>query len=198
MNMNSLTEEKWKKSQHRLSETELLDVFSDSIEGVCNDKVKELKALRDELVLEIRRLGQEVDGCDDFKVMLRRECILYFMVKPLEEIEKKIYYFERLSDKKTEKFKARKGQLTDADIERARNIPIVDVAETHLGQLRKTSKGYITRCPFHQDNSPSFHIYPESNRYYCFGCNATGDVITFIQKLLNHDFKSAVLYLLNK
>ncbi|MCX6734509.1 MAG: CHC2 zinc finger domain-containing protein [Candidatus Peregrinibacteria bacterium] len=191
-------EEKWRKSRHRFSETELLDVFGDSIEEICIDKIKELKDLRNELILEIKRLGQEVDGCDDFKVMMRRECIIHFMIKPLQEIERKIYYFERLKAKKTVKLKAHKGQLKDADIERARNVPIVDVAETHLGQLRKTGKSYVTRCPFHQDNSPSFNLYTESNRFYCFGCNATGDVITFVQKLLNHDFKSAVLYLLNK
>jgi DNA primase len=38
-----------------------------------------------------------------------------------------------------------------------------------------------TRCPFHEENTPSFTIYPKTNTYHCFGCGKSGDVIEFIQ-----------------
>lgn len=188
----------WLNSQKRLSEAELLDVFGDSIEDICKDKIQELKVLRNELILEIQILWRSFVEYDDDRVMLLKECLKSFKIEPLQEVESKLFYFQRLRDKKTGKINKIKGHITDNDIEKARNVPIIDIAERHLGQLRKTGKSYVTRCPFHQDNSPSLNFYPESNRFFCFGCNATGDVITFLQKLLNHDFKSVILYLLNK
>lgn len=191
-------EGEWLNSQKHLSEAELLDVFGDSIEDICKDKTQELKDLRNKLILEIQRLWQSFAGYDNDRVMLLRECLKGFKIEPLQEAERKLYYFQRLLNKKTGKISKKKGQINDDDIERARNVSIVDIAERHLGQLRKTGKSYVAKCPFHQDNSPSLNFYPGSNRFYCFGCNAAGDVISFLQKLLNHDFKSVILYLLNK
>ncbi len=48
-------------------------------------------------------------------------------------------------------------------------------------------------CPFHEDNTPSLKIYPETNSFHCFGCGATGDVIEFIQLKEKTDKHSAIL-----
>ena len=51
----------------------------------------------------------------------------------------------------------------------------------------------FSRCPFHSgDNTPSFKIYPDSRGFYCFGCGAGGDVITFVKQLFDLDFIGAV------
>src|SRR6187397_1882702 len=48
-------------------------------------------------------------------------------------------------------------------------------------QLRKQGAEFVGRCPFHADNSPSFAVNAGTNVYYCFGCGAKGDVVTYVQ-----------------
>lgn len=50
-------------------------------------------------------------------------------------------------------------------------------------------------CPFHGEKTPSFNIYTETDSFYCFGCGAAGDVISFIMKIDNLDYVEAVKYL---
>lgn len=46
-------------------------------------------------------------------------------------------------------------------------------------------------CPFHNDSNASLVVYPGDRGYYCYSCNAGGDVINFVQRLFNLDFKDA-------
>jgi hypothetical protein len=79
-----------------------------------------------------------------------------------------------------------KGRIDRSDIERAKCVPIQDLYD-FLGDRNKKF------CPFHRDiKNPNFHIYEKSNRYKCFGCNETGDSISFIMKLQGIDFITAV------
>lgn len=50
-------------------------------------------------------------------------------------------------------------------------------------------------CPFHQDDTPSFMVYPANNSWYCFGCSIGGDVIDFIQRHRGLSYHDAVTYL---
>ncbi len=47
-------------------------------------------------------------------------------------------------------------------------------------------------CPFHSEKTPSFCVYPKDNSFYCFGCGAGGDAITFVKRAENMDFEDAV------
>ena len=58
--------------------------------------------------------------------------------------------------------------------------------------LEKTGNGFKGKCPFHQDNTPSFYVYPNDHRYHCFGCGEHGDLIAFIQKQRNLSFMEAI------
>ena len=53
-------------------------------------------------------------------------------------------------------------------------------------------------CPFHNEKTPSFTVYPSTQSFYCYGCGAGGDVITFIMKYNNLDYVGAVEYLANR
>ncbi len=68
---------------------------------------------------------------------------------------------------------------------------IADVVQSYV-QLRARGRTYTGLCPFHNEKTPSFVVYPESQSFYCFGCGAGGDVITFIKKLNNVDYVEAV------
>src|SRR4051794_23375926 len=62
-------------------------------------------------------------------------------------------------------------------------------------QLRKTGGRYMGRCPFHEERTPSFSVNPTDKLYYCFGCGAKGDLITFVRETERLDFAGAVEWL---
>lgn len=68
---------------------------------------------------------------------------------------------------------------------------IVDVVQSYV-QLRHRGRTHTGLCPFHNEKTPSFVVYPETQSFYCFGCGAGGDVITFIKKINNVDYIEAV------
>ena len=73
---------------------------------------------------------------------------------------------------------------------RARN-DIVDVISSYV-HLQKKGSNYFGLCPFHNEKSPSFSVSPQKQIYYCFGCGAGGNVISFIQNYENYTFPEAV------
>jgi DNA primase len=64
--------------------------------------------------------------------------------------------------------------------------------------LRKVGKSFQGLCPFHNERTPSFCVFPESQTWRCFGCNEGGDVFTFVEKQQGLDFREALLYLAEK
>jgi DNA primase len=58
--------------------------------------------------------------------------------------------------------------------------------------LRKRGNDLVGLCPFHGEKSPSFHVHPDRGFYKCFGCDAKGDVLTFVQKQENIGFTDAL------
>lgn len=69
----------------------------------------------------------------------------------------------------------------------------VEIESLCKNPCRKTGANrFVSLCPFHTEKTPSFTIFTNTNTFYCFGCNAKGDVITFYQKLYGFDFVGAV------
>ena len=68
---------------------------------------------------------------------------------------------------------------------------IEEIATPYVN-LRRRGKNLVGLCPFHNEKTPSFCIYPENNSYFCFGCNKGGDVISFVMGVENLDFSEAV------
>ena len=58
--------------------------------------------------------------------------------------------------------------------------------------LRKTGQRWTGLCPFHEEKTPSFSVNAEEGLYYCFGCQASGDAITFVRETQHLDFIDAV------
>ncbi|MEE1075668.1 MAG: DNA primase [Acutalibacteraceae bacterium] len=68
---------------------------------------------------------------------------------------------------------------------------ITDVVSSYVN-LKRAGRLYSGRCPFHNEKTPSFYVYPDTQSFYCFGCGAGGEVITFIKKIENLDYIDAV------
>src|SRR5260370_491453 len=76
-------------------------------------------------------------------------------------------------------------------------IDVMDVVG-FVGALRKSGKSLQGHCPFHNERTPSFHVFPESQTWRCFGCQEGGDVFTFVEKQQGVDFPEALRYLAEK
>ena len=82
--------------------------------------------------------------------------------------------------------------IEDEDIGRVRDSSdIVAVISEHV-QLKRVGRRWTGLCPFHTEKSPSFSVNQEAGFYYCFGCQAKGDVITFVREVEHLDFVGAV------
>ena len=64
--------------------------------------------------------------------------------------------------------------------------------------LKKKGRYRVGLCPFHSEKSPSFYVYPQNQSFYCFGCGAGGDVITFIRRIENLEYMEAVKLLADR
>jgi DNA primase len=62
-------------------------------------------------------------------------------------------------------------------------------------QLRKSGSRYTGRCPFHEERTPSFSVNAVDKLYYCFGCGAKGDLITFVRETEGLDFAGSIEWL---
>ncbi len=86
-------------------------------------------------------------------------------------------------------------RIKDSSVDAVRAA--VDMVELVGGrtQLRKVGARYTARCPFHEERTPSFSVNAVDKLYYCFGCGAKGDAITFVRETENLDFAGAIEWL---
>src|SRR6266516_525854 len=79
----------------------------------------------------------------------------------------------------------------DAFAEVKSKVDLVKVVQEHV-RLTKRNKVYWGLCPFHQEDSPSFHVNPQRQSWYCFGCERKGDVFTFVELIEKTDKRGAL------
>ncbi|MDE1874450.1 MAG: DNA primase [Patescibacteria group bacterium] len=76
-------------------------------------------------------------------------------------------------------------------------LDIVQVVGSYI-KLDKTGANYKARCPFHNEKTPSFFVSPDRGTFYCFGCQAKGDIFTFVEKFEGLDFMGALKVLADR
>ena len=74
---------------------------------------------------------------------------------------------------------------------------IESVASSYVA-FKRRGRNLVGLCPFHGEKTASFNLYPETNSFYCFGCGAGGDVITFIKRIENLDYIDAIKLLADR
>ena len=83
------------------------------------------------------------------------------------------------------------SQPRDDVTELKSRVRIEDVVKSHVTLLPK-GRYQLGCCPFHEDRTPSFVVYSETQRFHCFGCGASGDVIEFIMRTDGIGFSDAL------
>src|ERR1700680_4572309 len=79
----------------------------------------------------------------------------------------------------------------DAFAEVKAKVDLVKVVGEHL-RLTKRNKDFIGLCPFHQEDTPSFTVHPQTQTWYCFGCQRHGDVFTFVELIEKTDKRGSL------
>ena len=121
------------------------------------------------------RLGK---SREDFQKLLQS-------AKPASEVAKPIRPIRQQRPEST------KALLADRTQRIKREIPIEKVISEYI-ELKSSGTTLVGRCPFHDDSTPSFTVYPQSGKYHCFGCRAHGDVIAFVRAMENLSFGQAL------
>ena len=88
--------------------------------------------------------------------------------------------------------------VNDAFLQELRyKIDIEDIVSSYVS-LKRHGSLFKGLCPFHNEKTPSFTVYPETQSFYCFGCGAGGDAISFIKRIENIDYIDALKYLCDR
>ena len=88
--------------------------------------------------------------------------------------------------------------IPDEKVDEIRStVDIVDVVSDYV-RLKRSGQSYKGLCPFHDENTPSFHVNPEDNLFYCFGCQKGGDVFSFVQEMEGIGFLESARWLADR
>ena len=90
------------------------------------------------------------------------------------------------------------ARIKDTSVEAVKAAADIVVLVEARTRLRKVGARYTGLCPFHQEKTPSFSVSPERGTYYCFGCQAGGDAISFVRETESLDFVGAIEWLADR
>jgi hypothetical protein len=185
-------EKQWWKTVPNYTDVELLAIFPEARTAIP-DKLAEWKQERVRLVRTIRKkLATIQQASAPEHQWFWRAWVKYTDGQTLRVVEAHIARLQRLHGVATGM--RRPGALTDTHIQQARAVPLARLVTT---PLRPSGKTLVGECPLHEDRRPSFTVYPDTNSWYCFGCQRGGDAIAFVRYLHGFSFRQAVRSLVN-
>jgi DNA primase len=90
------------------------------------------------------------------------------------------------------------ARIKDTSVEEVKAVADMLAVVSARTHLRKSGARYLGRCPFHEERTPSFSVNATDKFYYCFGCGAKGDLITFVRETEQLDFAGAIEWLADR
>lgn len=190
-------EKKWREEQQNYTLHQWLKIFPQGklvITHKLKDSIKENKIKLSQLQEQrIETLNKKARVPND--QLWIYEHIIEGIDRQIKETVKKIKknYF-LLSSLKKKPIDKTTGKITEEGVARAKECPVENF---YQGKLRKQGSNLVGLCPLHNEKDPSFTIYTKTNRWYCYGENAGGDVIDLVAKLNNCSFLEAVKIILH-
>ena len=88
--------------------------------------------------------------------------------------------------------------ISESEIAQVRSATDIVALISEQVALKKSGRRWTGLCPFHGEKTPSFSVNAEEGRYYCFGCRASGDQITFVREIQHLDFMDALRLLADR
>lgn len=161
-----------------LNLTQALDIFSDQHSDIRKACIENVHAINAEY-----SPYKKMEDDDEFTVVNIHQHMNYLLVN-----QKTQNYIRTIKRIDSARKPVRAGSITDNDIACAKEVPISELYDGRLfGRIDQTGL-----CPFHKEETPSFHIKTEKNTWRCFGCGLYGDSIDFTMRLHNLKFIDAV------
>ena len=187
-------EKQWQETQQNLTFYELLKIFPEAKPAMRLNLKEQIRRYKQDLVeAEHTRVSynntilSRVAWQNRWFYELLRD-IVY--VNPLKEgrerrIKRNYYYLSALKPTAKET----NGKITEADIARAKAVPIESL---YTGTLCKKGSTLVGKCEFHRERTGSLTIYTRENRWWCFGENIGGDSVDYVLKRDGGTFIEAV------
>lgn len=183
--------------------TNTINVFSPNQDRTSHEWLAIFPQARNEYILPklreveatIARLEKEVSTCLRRSQRLEdgwfvREIMKVGEIQELLELKRELYRLKRyLPQPKSI------GRVDQDRIDRAKEYPILQIAEIGIQEIKMCGSTYRCLCPYHDERTPSFYLYPQTNTFHCYGCQVHGDVISLTEKLHNLNFIEAVKFL---
>ncbi|MBP9781082.1 hypothetical protein KBC89_00310 [Candidatus Woesebacteria bacterium] len=185
------------------AETDWLDVFPEAKEYIVEKAIEignQIADAKNSLKLCNERLALKPKKSEEETTLIITQAFLVMeinqLVQQLHLLNKEVS--KHLSRNSRFLLKQSIGIFCQIDIEEARAVPIVDLFERDGRVLKRSGMNFMTLCPFHDERTPSCHLYTSDNHYYCFGCEAHGNPIDYMMNLHKKSFREAVSYLIGR
>lgn len=182
-------EREWRQLLPRYTDKELVEIFSPPKKMIL-EKIKGYEVAQQEHTQEIKLRLKALYALklDEFSCWFGEQLVKLDLAPTLDKYIKHIMRLKRILQiisPKTQK------NIRQNEVETARQYPIYEMARSRL-ELRKCGDKFSSLCPFHEEKRASFYIYPETNTYHCFGCQANGDIINLTMHLYGTSFPEAI------
>lgn len=191
-------ERQWRASLPRYTDKEWFEIFPEA-KAMIPIKIAEWKEVREKLVRVIReglKIANEKENDEVTRHFCRELVKWIFGGRQLVEVNGHLSRLYRQRAIIHPPKKLSKQAITLELIQKSKAIPIESVVNQSVN-LRTCGKTLRGLCPLHEEKSPSFYVYPESNTCWCYGCQQGGDVIQLVRLLNKYSFKEAINCLLN-
>lgn len=159
---------------------------SEALKEVARDKITELSNRLKEITARNKIRKELLRIIKDPYFQFHADFWFYDYHNEKHFIEKWLYYWKSFTPEQQPKINS--DRLTDDQIKQASSFPL---DQLYIGELRRISGKFVGLCPFHQEKTPSFTIF-SSNSFYCFGCQKSGNPITYLMETKHLGFKDAV------
>jgi len=184
-------ETQWKaklKDSLPKSNVEWLNIFPEAKE-IIPEKIHEWELKATSLRRQIRMAIKIIDRKSPKEDRWFWMATLKYVLTPVKDLAIAYKHIERLKWMSRD---SKNSKRWSDSVEDAKNKSPVHVAEHYGLKIRKSGNTYVALCPFHIERTPSFHIYPTTCRFVCFGCGEKGDVIAFVMMMDKCSFMEAV------
>lgn len=189
---------KYEHKSPKFSDREILEMFPESKEIIpmkIEETKKEMRAKKANIKKQLKRL--HLLNTDKFSEWFGEEFIKIFTIPDFIILKKRFFRLKRFQQLLSPPSKMTNWFKFEEKIKIAQDYPIEMLARDKL-ELKQVGKNFISLCPFHEEKTPSFYLYINTNRFYCFGCHEKGNVINLTMALFGLNFKEAVELLQNK
>ncbi|MCX6723673.1 MAG: CHC2 zinc finger domain-containing protein [Candidatus Staskawiczbacteria bacterium] len=180
----------------KLTDKEWVTIFPEAKENYIVPKIAELKEIKGQIEKDIIKNLEKIKNTHDR--WFWEDVITFFQGNDLLKVEKQLSNLENLSymtEKQFEKQTIKKG-VSKEEIARAKSKLMERIAGQSI-ILKKSGANFMGLCPFHEERTPSFCVFPKTNSFHCFGCQKGGSPINFVMDFYHFTFIEAVRYLNN-